>query len=982
MTRKRGRRRGGGPRTGLHGPPRQERAHDARSRPFDDVDAPPPLDDVRDALDESGPLMLLGFACSMLEILEPARFAPVPLDDDSGADLPSLHELVESFAEVDTVETTALLAVWAEILDDEALATRLRRVVAARGHRLPRWLTGLAPIEVYAAVEFSHVLGDGDNVMLGVRTGAGDDLTIVIYIDHNMGTVVKDAFVMEDPLDVATKHFVTAAEDDPDLRLRELDVAEARARAAAAVELGAITWPPFETDSWPACRPLVEWVLRQMPSGGRGYVRPEWSEGDRAGLADRFFASPHGRPHDDEDGRSLLESLLLFGCDYGPGDPLRWSPVAVEILLNDWLPRKVVADVAFLTRAPDLLRGFIRFAHAERDLRDALTAETLEAVEACEDEYQRVIRSPRPQGPAALMAAMGVAVGDGPFGADMTPWWADAGYADRMLEALASAVGGAEQLHALDDAPLPDEPFAWDDIADDICDRVGDVLTLTDRCCNELLDVECRTACRRLLADVAAADPQIFRRRSRTDTAAAAIAWTIGKANGLFETYRTGIAVADVVGWFGVSGSPSQRAATMLRALDIETGGYVTMDLGTPRYLVSERRRDLVTRRDLFEGDRLEADDGAYSLLASADDPGGHRLDPLTGSDDAVTGSGPAGWRDGTSRSLSMATPAARRGRPADVAMAVGWFPRDQFAPALERWPELGERWGTDDYDSYARAIQGHLLDIVSAAGRNPQLAMFDIDELDAYADDHDADPGDAATRAAFAADAARRGNGLPWPPSRNDPCWCGSARKYKKCCGTVSADPARRQTGGSYEFDVQLIGASPPVWRRFRIAADATFGDLHHAIQDACGWTDSHLFRFATPDGTAIAGSAFDDGFGDVEPDAHAVPLARHFAGHANCRYEYDFGDGWLHGVTLRNRIDGPSTVVRQLVDGARAFPPEDCGGLSGYEQCVDVATGRQDTSDVYGPHDLDDLREWLGEWDPEAFDREQTARRFDQRK
>ncbi|MHA6802773.1 SEC-C metal-binding domain-containing protein [Salinifilum ghardaiensis] len=27
-------------------------------------------------------------------------------------------------------------------------------------------------------------------------------------------------------------------------------------------------------------------------------------------------------------------------------------------------------------------------------------------------------------------------------------------------------------------------------------------------------------------------------------------------------------------------------------------------------------------------------------------------------------------------------------------------------------------------------------------------------------------------------------GRGLAWPPERNAACWCGSQRKYKKCCG------------------------------------------------------------------------------------------------------------------------------------------------------------------------------------------------------
>ena len=68
---------------------------------------------------------------------------------------------------------------------------------------------------------------------------------------------------------------------------------------------------------------------------------------------------------------------------------------------------KIVAPAEYLAKAPDLLRAFIRFAHADVGLRSDLTDETLAAIDAWEPEYQQTIRSPRPQGPAALLAALG-----------------------------------------------------------------------------------------------------------------------------------------------------------------------------------------------------------------------------------------------------------------------------------------------------------------------------------------------------------------------------------------------------------------------------------------------------------------------------------------------------------------------------------------------------------------------------------------------
>ena len=558
------------------------------------------MQDVASALADEHPLALLGLVSSMLAALDPRGRSPFQPEPEPG--LPSREELVQTFLEVDLRETSALLVVIAELTGDDMLRRRVRRETDSRGHALPRWLVDLnRAARVDRVAEVTHVLGDGDDLIVGVRLPGGRDLTATIYIDHNLGTLVKDAFVVPILPDQLIEHMLSVA-DDPDTVARDLSPADARARLTDAIEQAAITFPPSETDTWPACRPLVEWIVAMLPAGGMGYQRPEWDDKTLAGLTERFLASLFGAGFDDADHRGLLASLLWFGTDYGPGDPLRWSPVAVEILLNDWIPRKIVAEVPSLAKAPDLLRAFIRFCHHERGIRADLTRQTLQAVDDFEPEYQRLIRAPSPAAPAAWLAAMGAINPDAPWALAVDELLADAlfDFHEIMLDTLRGAVGGEDALDRLDATPLPDEPFGWDAIPADIRDRVGEVLALVDRCCDELLDTECRTACRRFLAGAAAGDPEIFRRRGRAATAAAATCWVIGKANALFDADvgRGSPRVKDLVGHFDVSqGSVSQRSGPLLRAIGVNPKQYGAMNLGSPDYLTSTRRTQIISLR-------------------------------------------------------------------------------------------------------------------------------------------------------------------------------------------------------------------------------------------------------------------------------------------------------------------------------------------------------------------------------------------------
>ncbi|MDQ3616754.1 MAG: hypothetical protein M3393_09060 [Actinomycetota bacterium] len=130
---------------------------------------------------------------------------------------------------------------------------------------------------------------------------------------------------------------------DPDMTFGDVDPARLRAAATEAIDHGAMVFLPLESDSWPAAwRPLVEWVLRRHPAGGVPPERGEWERG-RSGRAAPRVPRVAARDRLSEDERALLEDLTWFGSGWAGGDPLRWSPVIVEIVLTDWIPRKIVA---------------------------------------------------------------------------------------------------------------------------------------------------------------------------------------------------------------------------------------------------------------------------------------------------------------------------------------------------------------------------------------------------------------------------------------------------------------------------------------------------------------------------------------------------------------------------------------------------------------------------------------------------------------
>jgi len=167
------------------------------------------------------------------------------------------------------------------------------------------------------------------------------------------------------------------------------------------------------------------------------------------------------------------------------------------------------------------------------------------------------------------------------------------------------------------------------------------------------------------------------------------------------------------------------------------------------------------------------------------------------------------------------------------------------------------------------------------------------------------------------------------------------------------------------YQLKITLRGSKPPIWRRVMVPATFNLYKLHQVIQAAMGWDDSHLHQFII-EGEYYSIPSPDD----WEPviDERRYALTR-IAPYENMKfvYEYDFGDSWEHIVLVEKIL--PAEAGRQYpvcIKGKRACPPEDVGGVWGYENFLE-ALGDP------GHEEHERYQEWFdGEFDAEAFNLE----------
>jgi hypothetical protein len=228
-----------------------------------------------------------------------------------------------------------------------------------------------------------------------------------------------------------------------------------------------------------------------------------------------------------------------------------------------------------------------------------------------------------------------------------------------------------------------------------------------------------------------------------------------------------------------------------------------------------------------------------------------------------------------------------------------------------------------------------------------------------------------------------------------------GMAAEKSKKTGKAPASTGRDagRPGASpeprfYRFKIQLESIKPPIWRDFYVPASISLAGLHDVIQTVMGWDNDHLYSFT------IFGEQYYD------PEANPFTTSRildrialadlGLGKGSRLRYQYDFGDDWYHRLTMTDpnyRPADPGRVAGCLA-GARACPPEDCGGPYGYLELMELLAasgarrpardpdggepgsdepgggGEDSDDDDFGDDEDRERLEWLGEYNPDEFD------------
>lgn len=534
------------------------------------TDTPGFIDDVREIFTSGDPLVALTTASAI------ASFTEATPDPFSNSDSePSITEVAEMLFQEDTPQTDWLLVVWEQMLPQSPLTELRHKQLLRRLQEPPQWLRQIDQVRPVSAASFGSYTGEFELVAIEFACPWGP-LTLVVGIAYSGIALIEDGYAFPGSIKEIIHH--AGLQDDPAGAITEISLADAKAIVDEAADWHGRYIDAPETDTWPACKPLLLWGLRTMPDGGRGHVYREYTEEEIDAEVDAFISSPYaaGLGRDAPDQAHLILSLAT---NYGTGDIRQWSAQLAERMLLDLVPRKVIAGQDYLRPIPKVLEAIVRYYHAQLQVPPIITEDVVATIAGCKRTYSRLIKPSY-------------------YDSDFS-WLTDSWELD---------IGEASTLDSLTTDPLPKEKVKTRGMSMAVAHKVRSVAEVIEAVAPTFFgDTEMTTSALRILAKLGRVSPEYFLSKSTTEASssadvtwqssvAGAVCWVCGKANNWFKQSDPERTVKALMSAFGLKNSPTTRGTTIVDRLPGAVWDGSLVHIGDASLLTSRKRMEVLAK--------------------------------------------------------------------------------------------------------------------------------------------------------------------------------------------------------------------------------------------------------------------------------------------------------------------------------------------------------------------------------------------------
>lgn len=481
---------------------------------------------------------------------------------------PGIRGTADVLFEANVRPADVLLLVWDELVDPSPIS-KLRKRQIQRRTKTPAWLAQLPDAKPSAATCIGPMTGETRMVSVEVATSFGP-LFVSVSILYSGMPMIEDGLArpgtVESPADgveeIWGEHVIVS----------DIPLADARAEIEDALDVTDLYVDAPVTQTWPVCRPLLRWVLRQLPEGGAGHDYPEYDEEQMEADVNAFMTSPYSAGL----GKHAADHawfLLDLACNYGSGNIYGWSEHLAERVLLDLAPRKMLAGEDYMRGMPQTLAALVRFSHNKIGVPESLTQEVLEEISRNKREFNRLIKPNR-------------------YEPDFDSFGFEASW---VLD-----IGGRDALDGVNVEPLPAERLNTKGMSREVGTRaraVGKVIE--EKAPGFFQDPEMTTSALRIFERLCRESPDYLISKSTTSSAgpvswetnvAAAVCWLTGKVNGWFTQSNPSRTVKALTGEFGLKTSPATRGDTIARRLPTAQMDRDGWHIGDPALLTSTKR--------------------------------------------------------------------------------------------------------------------------------------------------------------------------------------------------------------------------------------------------------------------------------------------------------------------------------------------------------------------------------------------------------